>query len=528
MTDVPFSKAELFQEASWRKCAQDPVFFFENYWRIQHPERGQIPFELFDAQRDALRVFQAERYVVTLKARQIGWTTLVAAYSFWLAFFHEDRLVIFLSKGEREAKTILDKVRYGHKRLPEWLRARGPKLLRDNQQEFPLSNGSAIESLPSKSDPARGRSCYLVIVDEWAFLENPVDAWASIEPIADVGGRVIGLSTANGWGNFFHSLWVGARTGTNQFVPIFEAWDARAERDAAWYEVKRRSLPEWQLHQEYPRTEDEAFIQGGNPFFDTARLAEFVLEDGRVGEVVAREFRTFVERSGGPLEMWELPQDGDQYVIGADVAEGLEHGDFSSAHVIRLRSGLVVAHWHGHVPPDEFGDVLADLGWFYNRALVGVENNNHGLTTCVALKGAKYPNIFYSRIVDERSRRETRKIGWSTTRKTRPMMLDDLYAALRDDSITVRDRETVGELRTFIRDESARLHGSPFDDRTISLAIAVQMMAYAHQHDYKVQNVEWGQLAWWDQVDSHETAVPTIGSHNVRWGPNGPRIPGTV
>lgn len=514
-----WSKAELFQEAMWRKCATDPQFFFKQFWHIQHPEQGAILFELFDAQASALDVFQNERYVITLKARQIGWTTLVAAYSFWTAFFHDDRLVIFLSKGEREAKNILDKVRYGFKRLPEWMRSRGPRLLRDNQQEFPLSNGSGIESLPSKSDPARGRSCYLVIVDEWAFLENPEDAWASIEPIADVGGRVIGLSTANGWGNFFHTMWVGASTGANQFVPIFEPWDARDERDSNWYEVKRASLPEWQLHQEYPRTEEEAFIQGGNPFFDAVKLAGLPTEEGRHGNVIDREFRTFVEQPGGSLEVWELPIAHETYVIGADVAEGLEHGDYSSAHVIRLRTGEVVAHWHGHIPPDEYAEILADLGWFYNRALVGIENNNHGLTTCVTLKALRYPNIFYSRIVDERSRRETKKIGWSTTRKTRPVMLDDLYAALRDDAITVRDRETIGELRTFIRDENARLHGSPFDDRTISLAITVQMMEYARQHDYKKQNVEWGMLAWWDQVDREQPQeVPAIGAHNVRWG----------
>ena len=46
--------------------------------------------------------------------------------------------------------------------------------------------------------------------------------------------------------------------------------------------------------------------------------------------------------------------------------------------------------WHGHIDPDLFGDELYKLGVFYNYAYLGVENNNHGLTT---LKRYKIENI---------------------------------------------------------------------------------------------------------------------------------------
>ena len=102
-----------------------------------------------------------------------------------------------------------------------------------------FDNGSQIVSMPSASDPARGESASLVVVDEWAFLPSPEDAWASIEPVADVGGRIIGLRTANGSGNFFHHLWTGATTGNNKFSPMFFPWSATGDRDEAWYESKR-------------------------------------------------------------------------------------------------------------------------------------------------------------------------------------------------------------------------------------------------------------------------------------------------
>ena len=135
-----------------------------------------------------------------------------------------------------------------------------------------FGNGSQIVSMPSASDPARGESATLIVVDEWAFLPNPEEAWSSIEPVADVGGRIIGLSTANGSGNFFHHLWTGASTGNNKFESMFFPWSATEDRDDAWYESKVKAMLPWQLSQEYPTTPEEAFVRSGNPVFDLDML----------------------------------------------------------------------------------------------------------------------------------------------------------------------------------------------------------------------------------------------------------------
>ena len=516
MTDL--SAGEVLDELRWRFYEKHPLQFFQDCWYIQHPEHGAILFDLFDAQERALELFQNERYIITLKSRQIGWTTLVAAYAFWLAYFHPDRLIIFLSKGEREAANILKMVKYGEKRLPEWMKARGPKRGAWNMTVCEFANGSSIESLPSKEDPARGRSCYLVIVDEWAFLDNPADAWASIEPIADVGGRIIGLSTANGYGNFFFDVYTGAVLGHNIFTPIFEPWSARGDRDTEWYETKKRTLPSWQLHQEYPSSPDEAFIKSGNPFFDTEKLATIVTRDPKEGFLASGDFVTFVEQDGGAFRLFEYPEFGETYVVGADVAEGLAHGDYSCAHVIRWRTREVVAVWHGHTPPSDFAEVLADIGKFYNGALIGVEVNNHGLTTCKYLKDwHRYPNIFYSRIIDERTKRITNKIGWATTKKTRPLMLDDLSSSVMEDTLGLPDAPTIAELRTFVRDEHGRLRGSPFDDRTMSLAIAIQMLNYVTAAtSARTERAAFGTLAWWERTLPQPGQGQAIGAHNVR------------
>jgi hypothetical protein len=290
---------ELRQEGEWRKCARSERYFLEKYWYIAHPARGRILFSLRGAQRNALIHWDNNRYSLTLKARQIGWSTLVAAHQFWLAFFTPDQNIIDLSRTEREAVQLLRKTKYGFSHLPSWMLDRGPRSLVEHQQRMYFGNGSQIVSMPSASDPARGESATLIVVDEWAFLPNPEEAWSSIEPVADVGGRIIGLSTANGSGNFFHQLWVGASTGNNKFESMFYPWSATEDRDDSWYESKCQAMLPWPLAQEYPTTPEEAFVKSGNPVFDLDVLAEMELRcrpgvSGYLHELSSRavEFRS--------------------------------------------------------------------------------------------------------------------------------------------------------------------------------------------------------------------------------------------
>ncbi len=266
-------KERILREKQWRKCQRDEKYALRNYWSIKVPGVGRMLFDLRDSQEKAIDHWEANRYSLSLKARQIGWSTIVAAHAWHKAWFEPDREILLISRTEFYAAELLAKVKYGMKFLPDWMRKRGPSQLNDNKSRIDLSNGSSIISLPSANDPARGFSGYLVVVDEWAFLPNPDEAWASIEPVADVGGRIIGLSTANGYGNFFHTAWTEAELGINFFKPMFLSWRAGG-RDDAWYQAKAKSLPDWQMAQEYPDNPEEAFLKSGNPVFDLDVLHE--------------------------------------------------------------------------------------------------------------------------------------------------------------------------------------------------------------------------------------------------------------
>ena len=484
---------KLREEKEWRRCAPQTtdtedllagfLYFCENYWHIRHPEKGRIKFEPFEAQVETVESWLNDRYSLILKARQIGFSTLVATYGFWLTFFYGDRPVLFLSRTEREAIKLLQKAKYGAQFLPDWMKFKGPPM-NQTQTKMEFANGSYVESLPSASDPARGESAYLIVVDELAFLQNSEEAWSAIEPVADVGGRVIMLSTANGEGNLFHQLWVSARAGNNRFKPLFFPWSA-AGRDEDWYAAKKRDLPEWQLAQEYPDNEDDAFLKSGRPVFDLSMIRAIETCDPIAKGYIKKEGLKFVE-DGGNLHVYEWPDSEGKYVIGADPSQGMEHGDFASVHVINARDGHVVAHWHGHIDPDLLAtEVLDPLGKFYGSALIGVESNNHGLTTLKFLKEVcHYFPIYYQRSPQYKRSIPTDILGYRTTQVTKPLMIDELNEGLRTGRIICQDEPTLMELRSFVRNDRGKMEGSPFDDRTISFAIAVQMMKFCFMSEF--------------------------------------------
>jgi hypothetical protein len=523
-------RTKIQREVEFRRCKNDPAYFFKTYWQVRTPDQGLVAFELFDYQHEALARFIDERFILVLKARQIGLTTLLAGYMFWFAWFQNHKDVLVLSVTERDANQVVAKVKDGYRGLPEWLRERGPSLLTEHQQKMPFSNGSTIESLPSRNDPARGRTASLVVLDEWASYDNPTEAWASVGPVADVGGRIIALSTAKGSGNMFHKQWVRSASGKSKFKSMFFPWSVRPERDQEWYERQRLDYAEWQLAQEFPTDPEEAFIKSGRMVFDLGTLDAQATREPDRGRLVAGSTggQAFMidESPESNLNVWELPEPSHTYVVGADVAMGVSTGDYSAAHVIDCKTGNVVAVYHGHIDPDLFGGELARLGRFYNRALVGVESNNHGLTTLKSLQRSGYPNIYFQRSLTGRYETPGQRMGWRTTKASKPLMINGLVTALREGLLKVPDGDTVSELRGYVMSDDGRtMFGSPHDDRVIALAIAEQMRQYSFTPEARRTEPqgEYWSFDWWSsQIDKEELEMG-IGSRSRNSGTLGAR-----
>lgn len=536
---------DLLIEREWRKCApdwdsssaQELLDAFE-YWcakyvYIRFPGKGKIKFELREAQRQTVLLWLQHRHTVALKARQIGFSTLVSIFCFWVCFFWSDRTVVMLSRTERDSQKLLKHARYASRYLPKWMKLRGPHF-EANQTKIEFANESVMESLPSAADPARGNTAFIVVVDEFGQLPNSEEAWASIEPVADAGGQVIMFGTANGEGNLFHKFWLAAKgvwvdrdgtirhegSGDSEFHSIFHGWWSDPARDDAWYATKKRNMEPHHLAQEYPSNPDEAFLRSGRPIFDAEVLRNQDVISPICGWLDESGSGDFIEDPIGPLRVWEAPVEGERYSIGVDVAEGLEHGDYSSIHVIQASSGRVVAHWHGHIDADLLGsDVAKPLGEWYNQALLLVESNNHGLTTLTALRREGYFPLYYQKRLGNRSQQSTDVMGWRTTVKSKPKAIDELNGLLRDGDLTLHCQATITELRTFQRDERGRMAGRPHDDRVMSLAIAAQGLQYVHLKQYQPQKgMEVGSIEWhFQQINPKRMNAeePRVGAYSV-------------
>jgi hypothetical protein len=274
---MSYKDLELVREAQWRRAEKDPVYFANAFGYISNPLKGRMLMDTSERpyQEEGFSLLSGSRgrKVITLKARQVGWTTTCAMHSLWESFFQNDRYTLFISRRELDAKDILRKADYAWKYLPDWMRLdRGPRRVDDAAQIMTFDNDSIIRSEQSRSDPARGQTATKIIADEFASLPDQEESWASMEPVADLGGTIFILSTAKGMGNLFHVMVQGARLGTNGFHFVFIPWSAVPQRDEQWFAEKQRDLLPWIRAQEYPADPDEAFISSGNMVFDLDAL----------------------------------------------------------------------------------------------------------------------------------------------------------------------------------------------------------------------------------------------------------------
>lgn len=478
MTTTTLAPVDTLQE--FVRCKLDFVYFVRNYVHVQHPEHGTIPFDLWPWQAALGRRFATEHLLVILKARQIGISELAEAYAYWLVRFHQSKKALIISKNEDAAGELMNRATFAHDHLPDWLQP-GPnaidgctvgklntsflELVHVDQQG--AHHPSSIQSMPATKSAGRSKSASLVILDEWAFQQWGKEIWTGIKPTVE-HGQLIGISTANGLGNMFHQTWVKAVAGKNGFTPIFLSWRRHPERDDAWYEREAQANEPWQLHQEYPSDPTEAFIQSGRPVFDFRYLQEH-------GKRVAAAPPPVSIDTG--LTIWELPQDGHRYLIGADVAEGGVDGDLDAAVVVDRESWAQVAELHGHWPFEVYAARLQTLSEQYHQAQLAVERNNHGHAVLLALKG--YRHLYHTLDELKYGAERQKKPGWETTSKTKPLLIGDLTKGLREGTYLPRSQVFLDEALIYAYQDNGSM-GAPnsyHDDLVMAHGIVAHLLA---------------------------------------------------
>ena len=506
--------------------------YVEKCLRIRNKQGEIVPFKLNGPQNrlyeqiKELRANNIPVRIIVLKARQMGFSTLIGGIGFWASATARNSSGLVMAHQDDATANIFAMSKRYYDYLPERLK---PVQKASNAREllFAAPTGSKAKGLDSSIRVATagghgvGRSFTLTWahLSEFAFWPgNKKDTMNGImQAVPDDPKTMVFIeSTANGFDEF-KDLWDNA----------VDAWE-RGDRDgwcpffAAWWEMEeyRREVPDgftrtaeeeelvrlygldneqlaWRrwcikincggdvdlFRQEYPACPDEAFIASGACYFDQPAIAnwrqacrtkwergEFTYEyDGaRVTEI------QWTPCKDGCIEILKQPIDSVPYVIGGDTAgdSGNEWSDFFAGHVLDNTTGEQVAVLHGKMDEDQYARQLYCLGMYYNTALIGVEAN-YSTHPIKELQRLQYPRQYTREQTDTYTGSLKKTYGFRTDKASRPVILAELREIARDNLSLIKHDGTLGEMLSF-----AKVDGRPealpgkHDDLVMSLAIA--------------------------------------------------------
>ena len=455
---TPTSKQAQIQEIL--KCGKNPIHFMNQYCKIQHPKQGLIPFKTYTFQDDCVNDFVNNRFNIVLKSRQLGLSTVTAAYAVWLALFYKEKNILVIATKLKTAINFIKKVKTILTSLPPWLKITS---FEDTRQEIRFKNGSYIQAIPTSEDAGRSEALSLLIVDEAAFIRNFEEIWTGLRPTLATGGSAIILSTPNGVGGQYYQLWVEAESKINNFNAIKLKWDVHPEHDKAWFTNECKGFPKRKVAQEMLCE----FIGSGDTFINADDIAE--LEANKRDPIGRGEG---FERD---VWFWANPVVGHKYIMSADVARG-DAADFSTFHILDTTTADIVAEFMGKIAPEKFGTLLDKYGRKYNNALLCPEHNNFGHATCTRLKDLKYPKLVYQKakpsMMENYMPEDDELVGFSTQTKSREMALTKLEELIRNKVVRCYSVRFIAELRTFVWNGSkAQAIKNEHDDLVMSMAI---------------------------------------------------------
>ena len=456
------SKKEIVTEIV--RSGKDPVYFINNYCRISHPMKGLITFNTYPYQDDLLRDFNDFRFNIILKARQLGISTISAAYCVWFMLFHKEKNIVVLATKFSTAANLVKKVKSMMKNLPDWMKVATVSV--DNRTSFELSNGSTIKAASTSGDAGRSEALSLLVIDEAAHIDGLDELWTGLYPTLSTGGRCIALSTPNGVGNWFHKTYVSADEGNSEFKTTNLPWDAHPERDRAWFEKETKNMSRRQIAQELECN----FNTSGDTVIHPDDLAWI--------QQCAKEpaYRVGHDRN---FWIWEKYDENFSYLMVADVARG-DGSDSSTFHIIKLETMEIVGEYQGKPSLDLYSNILFQAGKEYGNCLLVVENNGIGISILEKLIDLGYPNLYYSikgthEFVESHVGEANQRAlpGFTTSTKTRPLIVAKLEEFIRNRLINLYSSRLFHELKTFIwYNGKPQAMRSYHDDLVMSLAIA--------------------------------------------------------
>jgi len=490
-----------------------------------------------------------------IKSRQQGMSTL------WLALYFLDTYNapnieshVYAHDGATTRKLFWIVHRY-YKHLDE---NKKRPLRRSNQYElvFDDTDSGFFVGMVGGGSLGRGGTVSNVHISERAWSERYPELELGLFPSVPVLGNITRETTTNGLNEYYQER-QRVNRGETVFTPRFFGWNltphyratpptdfrstdeetklvADHGLDEAQLQWRREGIKTYRerFPQEFPLTEEEAFISSGHSYFNRSVLMAMLRTvqqpeytplpwTGRGALKLPRDMedtRRLVadQRPDTYLRVWEIPQAGKRYIVAADTAQGItasKDSDYCDAVVLDAQAIEIVATLHGRFEPFMFACLLYELGWYYSYhtrerdepALLGVERENHGHAVNGFLQ--HHPDLKYPLQVGKnctglylhdpvnltgRPRRNqgaqgTLQVGWPST--SAKSDADDTLVKYISDAeevgagVWINDRDTIGECLTYVHLPGGGAGGEAgsHDDRVRSLAIACALHSLCYE-----------------------------------------------
>jgi len=537
------TKEQLIIEIT--KCMRNTPYALKTYLQTyDNTVSKYVPLDLFPDQIRLVQDYEKYNENIALKYRQAGVTTVTAAWASKRIVFAQknkpEKILIIANKLDT-AVEMANKIRSFTEQWPPWVGA-GFSAEKNSQRHFKLTNGCEVKAVATSKDALRGYTPTILIFDEAAYIEADSDFWAACMASLSTGGKVIVVSTPNGFDPIYYEIYDQSLRNMNEFKITEMYWyrDPRYTKDL--YMVNTNDLVHYLLNREEYKQDSIVSLSIDNPYdrdleivkdyinkgykpcsswfegmvkklkYDRRKVAQ-ELECNFLGSgdnVFDSEILQNISKNqvmdpsaklmGGALWIWKEPQAGHKYVMGVDVSRG-DSEDFSCIEIIDFDEREQVLEYVAKVPPDVIAEIAYKWGMMYNAFCVVDLTGGMGVATARKLQELGYNGLYVDN-VDMQNKwkwdpKLNEKIPGINFNNKRVQIISALEESVRHD-FKVRSHRLLNEMNTFIyingRPDHQKGH---HDDCIMALSMAIYVAEKSFQQLTKNLNHTKAMLSSW-------------------------------
>ena len=473
-----------------------------------------VPMDLFPDQLTLIKDYETYNENITKKYRQAGVTTVTSAWiSKVLQTADKDRpeRVLIVANKKDTAVEMATKIKGFLEQWPDWMNV-GFDVNKNSESRYRLNNGCEVKAVATSNDALRGYTPTILIFDEAAYIEAGEDFWTASMASLSTGGKIIMISTPNGFDPIYYGIYDQAIRNVNDFHITDLKWyhDPRYTKGLTWIRVK--DIVHYMLNREQyndneiilkewgSKTYNELIDEGYKPFsnwfegmskkfkYDKRKIAQELECDflGSGDGVIPSDIQETIAKTmiktpnekymNGLLWQWKEPVIDHRYIMGVDVSRG-DSDDFSAINIIDFDSREQVLEYIGKMPPDDLASVAYKWGVLYSAFIVVDITGGMGVATSRKLQEMNYRDLYIDGIntknVWEYNSKAMEKIPGINFNNKRTQIVAAFEEQLRHGFI-IRSHRILNELNTFVY-----VNGKPdhmkgaHDDGIMSISIAL-------------------------------------------------------